>query len=105
MKAAYEFLQYIERYKFSVLFLLILCECYNFLDKLTQIENTKCLMNPTYSSKKSFDKTQYSAFSSNLSTSKNKSIDFGRFQYEREDFNYNDKAPKFKKFTESNRGS
>ena len=78
---------------------MILCECYNFLDKLTQIENTKQPMNPIYSSKKGLNKMQYSAFSSDLSTSNNKSIDFGRFQYEREDFNYNDKATKFKKFT------
>ncbi len=57
------------------------------------------------SSKNRLYKTQYSAFTPDSSTYDNKSTDFGRFQSDREDSNYNDKIPRFKKFNTSNRGS
>jgi hypothetical protein len=58
-----------------------------------------------HSAKNPLYKTQYSAFTPDSSTSGNKSTDFRRFQSDREDSNYNDKIPIFKKLITSNRGS
>jgi hypothetical protein len=58
-----------------------------------------------YYSKKSPNKTQYSAFCSDFHALNEKNQDFGRFQNDREDFSYNDKISRLKKFNESYKGS